>query len=59
MHNAALQVCLEAGARHERTLEGVTCKRLLATAVFARAIPRSMAATAQAERGMSVPAMAT
>ena len=25
MHNAALQVCLEAGARHERTLEGVTC----------------------------------
>jgi hypothetical protein len=29
MLSATLQVRLEAGARHERTLEAVTCKRLL------------------------------
>ena len=51
-----LQARRAAGARHERRLFAVACKRLLAIAVFARVTLRAMAPTAQAERGMLGPA---
>jgi hypothetical protein len=42
--NAALQAPLEGGARHERTLEAVACKRLILIEAPSSAYPRGMLA---------------